>query len=144
MVDDAEDVVVRFVKSWTLDAALPDERLAELVADDYLNHAAAADRAPGLRGAREVEASLRQAFSGLRFDIEDVISDGEKVVVRGAASGRHTGAGGPLRNLPVTGREFRVQRIHIFRVADGKIAEHWASRDDLGQLVQLGLLPLRD
>jgi predicted ester cyclase len=69
---------------------------------------------------------------------------GRKVVVRGAASGRHTGAGGPLRNLPVTGREFRVQHIHIFRVADGKIAEHWASRDDLGQLVQLGLLPLRD
>jgi predicted ester cyclase len=115
MIDDAKDVVVRFVKSWSLDAALPDERLAELVADDYVNHAAAADRAPGLRGARDVEASLRQAFSGLRFDIEDVISDREKVVVRGAASGRHTGAGGPLRNLPVTGREFRPAHSHLSR-----------------------------
>jgi predicted ester cyclase len=115
MIDDAKDVVVRFVKSWSLDAALPDERLAELVADDYVNHAAAADRAPGLRGATDVEASLRQAFSGLRFDIEDVISDREKVVVRGAASGRHTGAGGPLRNLPVTGREFRPAHSHLSR-----------------------------
>jgi predicted ester cyclase len=73
-----------------------------------------------------------------------VISDGEKVVVRGTASGRHTGAGGPLRNLPITERDFRVQHIHIFRVAGGKIAEHWACCDDLGQLVQLGLLPVRD
>jgi hypothetical protein len=64
MVDDAKDVVVRFVESWSFDAQLPEERLAELIADDYVNHAAAAGRAPGLRGAREVEASLRQAFSG--------------------------------------------------------------------------------
>lgn len=106
MLDDAKDVVVRLVQSWSLDAELPEERLAELIADDYVNHAAAAGRAQGLRGAREVEASLRQAFSGLRFDIEDAISDGEKVVVRGTASGRHTGAGGPLRNLPITEREF--------------------------------------
>ena len=36
-----------------------------------------------------------------------------------------------------------VQHIHIFRVSDGRIAEPWACRDDLGQLGQLGLLPGR-
>lgn len=62
MVDDANDVV-RLVKSWSLDATLPKEPLAELVADDYVNHAAAAERAPGLLGAREVDAS----FCGKHF-----------------------------------------------------------------------------
>ena len=86
-------------RSLSLDATLPKERLAELVADDYVITPPLPEQAPGLRGAREVEASLRQAFPGLRFDIEDVSSAGEKVVVRVTASGRHTGAGGPLRHL---------------------------------------------
>jgi predicted ester cyclase len=44
--------------------------------------------------------------------------------------------------MPPTGRRFSVQHMHMYRVADdNKLAEHWACRDDLGQLAQLGLLP---
>jgi hypothetical protein len=39
-----------------------------------------------------------------------------------------------------TGREFAVRHVYIWRIADGMIAEHWGSRDDLGMLTQLGLL----
>jgi steroid delta-isomerase-like uncharacterized protein len=113
----------------------------ELVAEDYVNHEAAEDRAPGRRGARETVAWLREAFADLTMDVDDVIEQGDKVVVRATMRGRHVGAAGPLARFPVTGREFAVQHIHIFRVADGRIAEHWACRDDLGHLAQLGLLP---
>ena len=53
-------------------------------------------------------------------------------------SGRQTG---PLMGREATGREFAVRHIYIWRIADDKIVEHWGSRDDLGLLGQLGLLP---
>lgn len=58
------------------------------------------------------------------------------------AGGTHAG---PLEfvNAPLagTGRSFTTTHIHIFRVAGGKIVEHWAERDDLGLMKQLGVLP---
>jgi hypothetical protein len=63
-------------------------------------------------------------------------------------SGRQTGpfvtydAQGRIDQVfPATGRSFAVTQTHLFRVTDGKISEHWANRDDLGQAVQLGWVP---
>ena len=53
-------------------------------------------------------------------------------------SGPHEGE---LMGVPATGRGFSVQHIHVFRVADGKLLEHWANRDDLRMVAQLGLMP---
>jgi len=139
--DEAKDVAVRCFEAMHNHGEPQWDVIEALVASDFLNHEAAAGRSPGLEGAKETTVWLHEAFSDLHFDIEDVISDGEKVVIRGVSSGRHTGAAGPLRQLPVTGRAFRVQHIHIFSVANGRVAEHWACRDDLGHMGQLGLLP---
>ncbi|HXW91261.1 MAG TPA: ester cyclase [Terriglobales bacterium] len=49
--------------------------------------------------------------------------------------------GGMLVGVQPTGRTFEVQHIHMYRVLDGKIAEHFANRDDIGMMRQLGLLP---
>jgi lactoylglutathione lyase len=141
MADHARDLAVRYVESWNLDPEHGAAALEALVSTDYVDHAAADGQGQGLEAARALEAALRAAFSEVHFEIQDVISDGEKVVVRGIASGRHSGDGGPMGGMPVTGRRFAVAHIHIFRVRDGKLAEHWACRDDLGQLAQLGLLP---
>ena len=40
-----------------------------------------------------------------------------------------------------TGKRVAAQQSHWFRVVDGKLAEHWAVRDDLGVLRQLGVMP---
>jgi len=45
---------------------------------------------------------------------------------------------GEFLGRPATGRRFSAGQIHLFRVADGKIAEHWAKRDDAGMMRQLG------
>ena len=116
------------------------EAADRLLASNFVNHEAAAERSPGPQGAKETAAWLHATFSDLRFDIEDVISDGEKVVVRLTMSGRHTGAAGPFAQMPVTERSFRTRQIHIWRVSDGKVTDHWALRDDLGWMTQLGLL----
>jgi predicted ester cyclase len=75
------------------------------------------------------------------------VAEGEWVVVRCTYSGTHRGTsrfpvdGGLLMGVQPTGRTFEVQHIHMYRVLDGKIAEHFANRDDIGMMRQLGLLP---
>ena len=81
--------------------------------------------------------TLHSAFGELRFEVEDEIAEGDKVVQLVTMRGRHTG---PLMGREPTGRAFAVRHIYIWRIADGRIAEHWGSRDDLGLLGQLGLL----
>jgi steroid delta-isomerase-like uncharacterized protein len=106
---------------------------------DYLNHDAAAHRPPGPEGMRQTVGWLREAFSELHFEVRDTIADGDRVALRVQMRGVHTG---PLMGMPPTNKPFSVQHIHIFRVADdGKLIEHWANRDDLGAMAQLGLLP---
>src|SRR5262249_9184878 len=71
-------------------------------------------------------------------DIKDEIVEVDKVVVRVISSGRHTGE---FIGFPPTGKTFAVEQIHIYRIADAKIIEHWSSRDDLSQGMQLGFIP---
>ena len=82
---------------------------------------------------------LRDALSDLRYDIQDEIVAGDKVVVRAISSGRHTGE---FIGFKPTGEKFEAQQIHIYRIAEGRIIEHWSSRDDLSQGIQPGLIPV--
>ncbi len=80
------------------------------------------------------------AFPDFHYTIEEVIAVGEKVIQRQTATGTHLGE---LRLpftgiVPPTGKHFQVQQIHIYTLANGKIVEHRAIRDDLGMLQQLG------
>ena len=43
--------------------------------------------------------------------------------------------------MPASGKEYDISEIHIFRIADGKVAEHWRDADMLGMMRQLGALP---
>ena len=83
---------------------------------------------------------LHDAFGGLRFDVQDEIAEGDKVVQLVVMSGRHTGS---LMGREPTGKGFAVQHVHIWRIAGDRIVEHWGSRDDLGLLGQLGLLAMQ-
>ena len=91
---------------------------------------------------------LRGAFSDLRWDVHEIVTDGDLVAVRAAMSGRHTGplvrydgAGAVSQVMPPTGRAFSATQSHWFRHADGKVIEHWADRDDLGMAGQAGWVP---
>jgi len=93
----------------------------------------------GPEGLKVTVRWLRDAFSDLHYTIEDEIASGDKVVVRVISSGRHTGE---FIGFKPTGKKFEAQQIHIYRIADGRIIEHWSSRDDLSQGIQLGLIPV--
>lgn len=82
---------------------------------------------------------------GERHEIHEVVAEGEWVAVRTTCRGVHSSKpalpvnGGIFSGIEPTGRAYTFQHIHLFRVVEGKIREHWANRDDLGAARQLGL-----
>lgn len=94
------------------------------------------EAAPGPEGVAGVVGWLRSAFPDLEYSIEEAFGSGDRVALRCTARGTHLG---DFLGHPATGRRFDVQQIHLFRVQDGRIAEHWACRDDVRMMQQLGL-----
>ena len=91
---------------------------------------------------------LRDAYAELRWDIHDVVAEDDLVVLHATMSGRHVGTfvgydadARPKQAFPPTGKRFATTQTHWFRIADGKVIEHWANRDDLGTAMQLGWTP---
>lgn len=76
--------------------------------------------------------------SDVHYDIDYIISEGDRVAVRMTQSGTHTGT---VRDIPPTGKRFSVDYVHWFRLEEGKVAEMWAVRDDLTRLQQLDVIP---
>lgn len=110
----------------------------ELVAEDFLNHAAPPGRQRGRQGLKDVVRMFEGAFPDFRYEVEDVISEGEKVAVRDVFTGTHRGE---FMGVPATGNRVAMEAIHIYRFGGGKLAEHWVARDDLGMMRQLGAVP---
>jgi steroid delta-isomerase-like uncharacterized protein len=114
------------------------ERADELVAPDYLDHAALPGQAPGLPGAKQKWAMYLAGIPDLRVTIEELVAEADRVAVRRSYEGTHQGE---LLGVPPTGRHVRIGGISIFRLAEGKIAEQWEQLDRLALMQQLGVLP---
>jgi predicted ester cyclase len=114
--------------------------LAEVLAEDGIDHGARPDEPQGLAGAQQTMLWLRSVFSEQRWEIRQVVGEGDVVVVYCTLHGRHTG---DLMGIPPTNREVAQDYVHIVRFRDGKVVEHWGVRDDLGLMRQLGVLPER-
>ena len=113
------------------------EAVEEYYAAGYVEHDVLPPMIPpALDGMKQLVGLLRGAFPDLRYDIEDVVADGDKVVQRITGHGTMRG---PLFGLPATGRAASWSEIHISRFAGGKVVEHWSVTDQLGMLEQLGL-----
>ena len=94
-----------------------------------------------LRGRDEFKgflAAYRRAFPTAHSTVEAQAAEGDTVVTRWRARGTHDG---PLGEIPATGRPFDTHGITIERIEDGRIAEVWVERDQLGLLRQLGAVP---
>ena len=93
---------------------------------------------------KRLNQMTRTAFPDCIDTIDDMIAEGDKVVVRWTARGTHLGEWvDPWDLLAPTGKPVTFTAIHIFRIADGKIVERWAQVDILGMLQQVDALPVR-
>jgi steroid delta-isomerase-like uncharacterized protein len=113
------------------------ELLDQLAISDYIEHNPLPGQRTGIEGISDRYNMLFKAFDST-FTVDDVIAEGDKVVLRWTQAGRHVG---PIFGMPATERTFRTTGIEIWRVENGKLAEHWDAVDIFGQLMQLGLFP---
>jgi predicted ester cyclase len=110
----------------------------ELYAPDYRDRSVQPGMAPTREGFKQFVTSLRTAFPDLHYTIDDSIESGDKFVTRLTASGTMRGefAGMPATNKHATWTEF-----HIVRVNNDLVVEHWGLVQELGMMVQLGVIP---
>ncbi len=106
-------------------------------ADNYVDHTLPPDVPPNVEGLKQLMTMFMNAFPDLHSHAEDVIAEGDKVVVRVPAHGTHKGE---LMGIPATGKEIHINEIHIVRMADRKMVEHWGVEDQMGMVQQLGLV----
>jgi predicted ester cyclase len=116
----------------------------ELMAQDYLEHAIApfGQVEPGSvndpAAMRQTAQWLLAQFPDLQMTIEAMVAQGDTVAVRVLSEGTNLG---PLNGVvPPTGKRFAARQSHWFRVENGQLAEHWATREDLVAMLQLGVV----
>jgi steroid delta-isomerase-like uncharacterized protein len=113
----------------------------ELVHPEFINHdpTPVASRDP--ESMKQFIHTITQAFPDHHHAIEDLIAEGDKVVMRCTLTATHQGLFPGFLEMPPTGKSICQRQIHILRVQDGKVAEHRVVRDDLTMMQQLGLMP---
>ena len=111
----------------------------ELVAPDFVEHE---ELPPGFPPGREAvkafSTTFRGAFPDLKVTIDDLIAEGDKVVIRGTWSGTHQGE---LMGIAPTGKSVSFGVIDTVRIAGGKLVEHWGQMDTMRMMQQLGVIP---
>ena len=112
--------------------------LDELVSTDFVDRSAQPGVPPTREGFKQSTIALKKAFPDLHYTIDDSLETGDRIVHRLTASGTMKG---DFMGIPATGKRATWTEIHIGRVANGRLAEHWGIVDQLGMLVQLGVVP---
>jgi steroid delta-isomerase-like uncharacterized protein len=111
--------------------------LDALIAVDLVDHSPSPGTAPGLVGTKQTLSMYHAVFSDFRVTAEDMIADGDKVVVRLTMNGTNTGE---FMGLPPTGKQVTLSGIEMFRLAGDKITERWAEFDMISLMQQLGVM----
>jgi len=111
----------------------------ELFAPDFVEHEELPPGIPaGSEGVKQLSTMFRSAFPDFKATIDDMIAEGDKVVVRGTWSGTHKGE---FMGIAPTGKRVSFGVIDMVRIAGGKFVEHWGQMDNMGLMQQLGLIP---
>ncbi len=113
----------------------------ELFAPTFIYHEPGLPDVGTLEDYKRAFAQVRSAFPDIHLTIEDMIAEGDKMVVRFTWRGTNTGDL-PRMRMPATGKQVTVTAIVIIRLAEGKAVEFWGQFDNLGMFQQLGLIPM--
>jgi steroid delta-isomerase-like uncharacterized protein len=110
----------------------------ELYALDYIYHGPAGELR-GRDGIRGLWDAFLTGFPDLHFTIEDMISEGDKVVLRWRVEGTHTGE---FMGVAPSNKKITLGTNQIFRVENGQLVEAWDQFDQLSLMQQIGAIPM--
>ena len=134
--DESNAVVQQFYDEWNV-GAIDFERL---VHPDVINHQPGRDPEAGLDAFRQAIEGVMHAVPESKWTTLRLLADGDVVVCHNRWSGPCGGTA--FRGVPTpTGERLSEEHIHVYRIADALIAEHWVVRDDLTMMQQLGAVP---
>ena len=105
-------------------------------ATEFIGHSAGADQ--NFEQTKGFCQAYFTAFPDLHISTDLLIAEGDKVTKVWTATCTHKG---DFMGIQATGKRIMVKGVEVFRIADGKIVENWASMDNLGMLQQLGVIP---
>jgi steroid delta-isomerase-like uncharacterized protein len=127
-------LVLQFYKAF--DDRKMDQAL-DLLASDFVAHQAGVPEPLNGEGFKQFGMSFYLAFSQGQHNFDEIIVSDDRVVTCGTFTATHLGE---FQGLPPTGKQISLSIMHIDRVEDGKILEHWGQGDALGLMQQLGIV----
>ena len=133
--DDNKAFVRRFIDYVNNDPFAP---IDEFFATSYAYHNSSMPDVKDLSSLKDFNAAAYRVFPDIRFTIEDMVAEGDKVVYRASARGTHKGE---FMGIAPTGKQITLTSIVISRIANGKFQEDWESLDGIYVLQQLGAAP---
>lgn len=133
-IEQNKEIVFQFYKAFD-DRQI--ERSFELLAPNFVAHMAGMPEPLDKDKFREFSMSFYSAFSEGQQAFDEVIATDNKVVTAGTFTATHLGS---FQGLPPTGKQISLAIMHIDRVEDGRIVEHWGQGDALGLMQQLGIV----
>ncbi|MBN1190181.1 MAG: ester cyclase [Dehalococcoidales bacterium] len=125
-------IVERFINSVFINHDF--RSLDEIMRDDYIQHNA--DVAQGKAGFLEFFKKTFKAMPDFKYTVNKIVAEGDIVMAWCTTSGTHNG--GDWLGIPPSGNRLEFDCVDIFRIQDGKIAEHWDVADSLKLFRQLG------
>jgi steroid delta-isomerase-like uncharacterized protein len=131
-IEDNKALVRRFIDEIFVRGDV--DAVDELVTEDFVPHTwpSTGD------GRADLKAAIVRVSKGLadaRFTIEDVVAEDDRVAVRLTATATQVGE---FMGMPASGKSYTIGEIHIFRIRDGKVSEHWHQFDVSSMMRQLG------
>ena len=124
--------VLELIDARKMDAAL------ELYAADYIYHGPGGMELRGRDGIRGLWADFLTGFPDLSSTVDDMISQGDKLVLRWTIHGTHTGE---FLGVPASNNKITLPITEIFRIADGQLVEAWDQWDRMSLMQQIGAIP---
>ncbi len=136
MVSQAKELAQRFMDE-VLNRGNMDA-LSEALTEDHLDHTpmpGVPER--GIEGVRRSLEMIRAAFPDLHQSIDEMVEEGDKLLILGTFTGTHQG---DFMGIPATGKRVSVLGMDLVRIENGKFAEHWGLFDQASLMQQLGML----
>ena len=117
------------------------ERLSEVLSQDFIPHTFMPGLPwNGLESAKLVHSLGVASFPDMKVTTEDLIAEGDRVVERWTQTQTHTGE--PFMGIPASNKPIVMTGMSIYRIANGKIVEHWGNMDFFGMMAQMGAIPM--